>query len=295
MSNAVTNLCRPIRMPPPQKSVLMCLADIANEHAVAWPSLRLICQWTCFSRSTVIEALTQLQRSGLITILKNKGRNNRCTFVLDAIAVKNSEARAAFAGDIGGLDARQPSTAIEPPPVRQPDHPSPATGPETSSATTKTSSLSGNPNNAIEAAHAVLPEVLRQTLSDWIEVRNAKRSGPLTLTAAQGLRREAARAGLSTQEALEKCCAWSWGAFSANWHAQRTSRQRSAASPSAETFRQRDALRAAERVFEATGGLLGSSAAPRPSEPVSPDRSVQRVGHERNNLIQAPTNATTAS
>lgn len=63
----------------------------------------------------------------------------------------------------------------------------------------------------------VLPEVNEDTLADWIAVRKAKRAGPITQTVADGLRREAALAGLSPQEAVRKAVERGWQGFEADW------------------------------------------------------------------------------
>lgn len=60
-----------------------------------------------------------------------------------------------------------------------------------------------------------------QLLADYRVVRKAKKVGALTETAAGMLRREAEKAGVSVQQAVEACCQYGWGAFNAGWYAER--------------------------------------------------------------------------
>ena len=51
---------------------------------------------------------------------------------------------------------------------------------------------------------------------DWISLRKAKRAA-VTQTAIDGIEREARKAGVSLQTALETCCARGWTGFKAEW------------------------------------------------------------------------------
>ena len=64
-------------------------------------------------------------------------------------------------------------------------------------------------------------EVADQVWADFLQVRKAKRS-PLTATALAGIEREAAKAGIGLQQALEVCCESGWVGFKADWYANRT-------------------------------------------------------------------------
>lgn len=56
--------------------------------------------------------------------------------------------------------------------------------------------------------------------ADFLQIRKAKRS-PLTATALAGIEREAAKAGIGLQQALEVCCESGWAGFRADWFANR--------------------------------------------------------------------------
>jgi len=67
-----------------------------------------------------------------------------------------------------------------------------------------------------------VPDIPPALLSDFLSVRKAKRAGPLTKTALDGLKREADKAGLTLSEAVAYCCEVGWQGFNAAWHAERT-------------------------------------------------------------------------
>ena len=51
---------------------------------------------------------------------------------------------------------------------------------------------------------------------DWLSLRKAKKA-VVTQTAVDGIAREASKAGVSLQTALETCCARGWTGFKADW------------------------------------------------------------------------------
>ena len=73
-----------------------------------------------------------------------------------------------------------------------------------------------------QAQHPI-PDVPAQLLADFLAVRKAKRGGPLTETAINGIQREADAAGLTLVEAITACCEFSWISFDAVWYADRKS------------------------------------------------------------------------
>lgn len=69
--------CWPIQIPPTPKSVLMSLADNANDHGVCWPSISTICMRTCFGKTAVIEAIRWLEEHGLLEADRSNGRHTK--------------------------------------------------------------------------------------------------------------------------------------------------------------------------------------------------------------------------
>jgi hypothetical protein len=68
----------------------------------------------------------------------------------------------------------------------------------------------------------VLEGVSAELLADYLQVRKAKKAGPLTDTAIAGLQREAGKAGLTLALAVTACVEFGWQGFNAGWYAERT-------------------------------------------------------------------------
>lgn len=62
-----------------------------------------------------------------------------------------------------------------------------------------------------------MPGVPDQLFSDYMAVRKAKKAGPLTTTAVNGLMREAEKAGKTLEEAVTICCERGWQSLKAEW------------------------------------------------------------------------------
>lgn len=77
MSYIITNLCRPLPMKPTPKCVLMALADRACDEGNAWPSITWICEWTCFGRDAVIDAIAWLEGAGVVVADRENGRQTK--------------------------------------------------------------------------------------------------------------------------------------------------------------------------------------------------------------------------
>lgn len=74
MSTIIMSKCWPLPMSPTQKSVLISLADQANDHGVCWPSIDTISMRTCLSRRTVIDAIAALEAIGHLTPKRTVGQ-----------------------------------------------------------------------------------------------------------------------------------------------------------------------------------------------------------------------------
>lgn len=71
-----------------------------------------------------------------------------------------------------------------------------------------------------------------QVWADWCALRKSKKAA-VTATALEGIRREAKRAGLTMQQALETCCANGWQGIKAEWIKSTQCGARQPARPSA--------------------------------------------------------------
>lgn len=212
MSNDVSALCRPIQMPPTAKAVLMAMADYADDSGFCWPSIAGLCEYTCFGKSAVIEAIKHLERIGVV-VADRKDRY-RTTYTVHPERASSSELvhKSNMSGrrtslDDGGLvrlaenEVRQPENE-----VRETDtnHQEPSR--TTSKATTKRRAES-------------LPcpdDVAEQTWADWLSLRTAKKA-PVTETVLKQARGEARKAGMALDAFLAIWCARGSQGLQADW------------------------------------------------------------------------------
>lgn len=62
-----------------------------------------------------------------------------------------------------------------------------------------------------------IPPIGESILKDFLKVRKAKRAGELTETAFNAIEKEAKKAKLTTEQAIEMCCLRGWAGFNAYW------------------------------------------------------------------------------
>lgn len=126
---------------------------------------------------------------------------------------------------------------------------------------TETETVNQNKDTAPRKRSASTPKISKpidvdeQVWSDFLTIRKAK-GAPLTATALAGIEREAAKAGMTLQAALETCCARGWQGFKAEWIQREVTsatatRQGAVAMPM--TFKERDEALARKRWEEMTG------------------------------------------
>lgn len=87
----VTNAVKRWRGTPAQKSVLMCLADVANDDGEWTTSIAHIEEWTCLGRTAVIEAVKALEAIGLICVQRSAGRPSRVTVLFRQLAAGENQ------------------------------------------------------------------------------------------------------------------------------------------------------------------------------------------------------------
>lgn len=82
MSTILLGLVWSLRLPPTRKSVLVSLADQANDEGYCWPSLETICKRTCLGRTCVIESISSLEQSGYLQANRENGRRTTYTLTI---------------------------------------------------------------------------------------------------------------------------------------------------------------------------------------------------------------------
>lgn len=219
MSNNVTDRCRPLQMPPSQKAVLMALADFANDSGQCWPSIRAICEWTCYSERAVRNAIRQLEAAGHIACEVSRGRTSSLYTITpnpagDAAFNPASDDNPAYGAGSPTrhltTSTRQqvPPTRQEMPPTRQQVPPNHQEPPRTTNKATK---------RKAPADAAVRPdEVSEQVWADWLSLRKAKKA-PVTPTVLRNALSEATKAGLPLERFLEIWCLRGSQGLQADW------------------------------------------------------------------------------
>ncbi len=120
MSTIIMSACWPLQgMSGPQKSVLISLADNANDEGVCWPSVARIAKRTCLAERTVQAAIKWLGNVGILSVRERMGRSTVYTLTPAAYAPPQDLHPAADAPPPPQLTtatpaAAAPRTVIEP-------------------------------------------------------------------------------------------------------------------------------------------------------------------------------------
>jgi len=174
-------LCWPLKMPPTPKSVLISLADNANDQGFCWPSISTICDRTCFSKRAVIDAIAWLEQQGILAADRTNGRHT--TYVVTpSDYVEPVQQAHQCVSRTGAADASEPVQQAHQP-VHLPHQPvqQPHTNHQEPSRTVKKS----NRQKDADAIQVVLPSWLPADLwSDWVDHRKSIRK-PMTQRAAE--------------------------------------------------------------------------------------------------------------
>jgi len=198
-------------MPPTPKAVLISLADNANDAGDCWPALSTICERTCFGRTAVINAIEWLEKHCAVEADRTNGRHSRYRVTPERY-VKEPVHEA-------DRSVSRTGTAGEPVPVHLADNRyTSRTGPVREADTNrKEPSLRATAKEPSARAGALdFGDCDPQVVADFLAIRKAKKA-PLTPTALDGIRREAATVGLTLESALRTCCERGWQGFKAEW------------------------------------------------------------------------------
>lgn len=69
------------------------------------------------------------------------------------------------------------------------------------------------------------PQIPLELLADYLKLRKAKKAGELTETAFKGIEREALKAGITAERAIQICCERGWVGFNAEWVQEKPQKQ----------------------------------------------------------------------
>lgn len=158
MSNRLLDACKPLRMPPTAKSVLICLADYADDAGSCWPSIDRIVEFTCFGRTAVIDAIKWLESASLITANRANGRHT--TYLVHP---------AKFCEPVQQANQSTFRTSTAGGPVRLPDETSTAGGPhQYGSRTAPVREADSNPQEPSRTPNKATPKGKSVDLPDWL-------------------------------------------------------------------------------------------------------------------------------
>lgn len=212
-----------------QKILLLGIASHADKFGDnAWPSIDTLAKYAFVDPRSVQRCIGDLVRLGYVFREINEGGSRKT-----APHMRPNLYRLNMAEKSVVLAEKHPLTPVSPPDMG-------VTPPPDASVTTPLTPVSPppltwvSPEQSIEpsiepsikktSAQALhLPDVDHEVLADFLKIRLAKKA-PLTETAIKGIRREAEKAGLTLEQAIEVCCELGWQAFNAGWYAQRQAR-----------------------------------------------------------------------
>lgn len=218
-----------------QMRVLIALYTFRNRNTeMAHPTREEIRERTGMALSKISTATSDLERLGWLTKVGNGGRSQATRYrvhvpetvteqetvtkqetVTDSVKNGSRFGNETLTESGRGIEQtihtkEQTNSVSASAPTTLPANPSPA------------AKIKTDPKPAKPAGIAQPDGVCPQVWADFLQVRKAKRS-PLTATALAGIEREAAKAGIGLQQALEVCCESGWAGFKADWFAnQRT-------------------------------------------------------------------------
>lgn len=192
----------------------MAMADYADDGGLCWPSIAGLCEYTCFGKSAVIEAIKILERAGVVRA--NRSDRYRTTYTVCPAAftagelVRQADMSASRTTPADGGLVRLADNEVREPEdeVREPD-----TNHQEPSVTTKRAST----KKGASAPAPLCPDgVDPQTWADWLALRKAKKA-PVTETVLRNARAEAAIASMTLTRFLEIWCARGSQGLQADW------------------------------------------------------------------------------
>lgn len=193
------------------KFVLVAMADCVNadgDQMICWPSYKHLTERTGQDIKTVEAGLRRLREAGFITDTgERKGTTGQVVvYVLNTPkvgAVETGRKTPVFPAKTPEIPAKDPQIS----------HPRP---PKTGDGTSKEPVIGTS-----KELDARLIDVPQNVLADYMKVRKAKKAGPFTETAIDGMEREALKAGVSISEAVRACAEYGWQGFNAGWYLER--------------------------------------------------------------------------
>lgn len=221
------------------KFVLVAMAEHVNAESqewVCWPSYRALSEVTLQDIKTVEAAVYRLKELGFIvdtgerkggtgkvTVYRlNDPKNGGVTPGLQPGSANGTRPQNTTGNGVIKDSGNPPKFPPNPPkfPEISPQISGEMT-PKTGDGSSKGSRKGSRKEPGIGVRISAIEGVPESLLADWLAVRKDKKAGTLTETAVRGLLREAAKAGITPEEAVRFCCEANWVGFNAGWYTDR--------------------------------------------------------------------------
>lgn len=228
------------KLPSTQKLVLLMLAERHNKDSGQCnPSLELLADDCGLSRRSVIDQIAKLQQAGYLTVRHRAKESLRLPsqYVLHLEfgvpeQVQNMPHDPYLMPEkvvndvhLGGERAAPGSERAAPPQCKtftgvvnvlhegsEPVAHKPGIEPGIEPVNTNSARATAAP------AAPTIPGVPEELTSEWKAVRKAKRAGPISQTVIDAIYREAAKAGITPEQAVRCCVERGWQGFKADWY-----------------------------------------------------------------------------
>ena len=226
MSIRYTNAVWKTNLNQTEKIIMLALADYANESGECFPSIQALEKKCSVSDRTIQRTIVKLIQKNLLKILKRNARSSIYFLSMDNIVLhkiddeiilcdKQEDAHISTPTQCHP-DTVSPRHSVTPTPTIcriDPDTVSPIITNESSIE----SSVFKKTKEKKEIVEIQRPDnVDDQIWQDFLKVRKSKRA-PLTQTALKGIEKEAIKAGIGLEEALNVCCQRNWVGLRAEW------------------------------------------------------------------------------
>lgn len=196
--------------------LLLAIADFADDNGRAYPSVASLARKCRMKPRNAQTLLASLRESGELVIRNGegpKGTNLYRIQPLQKLAPLQDSAPLQGIARGGAKACANPLQGIAPKPSMNHQEPLNIRPLQDSAPLQKTARFNA-------ADYLVSRGVDSQVISDWLELRKAKRAA-VTQTTVAGIEREAEKAGMTLAAALAICCERGWQGFNADWMVKR--------------------------------------------------------------------------
>lgn len=232
MSIRYTNAVWKTNLNQTEKIIMLALADYANESGECFPSIQALERKCSVSDRTIQRTIVKLIEKNLLKIIKRNARSSIYFLSMDNIVLHKIDDEIipsdnqVYIHDLTPTQCHpdtvspQPRHSVTPTPTicrLNPDTVSPIITNESSIESSIESSVFKKTKEKKEIVEIQRPgNVDEQIWQDFLKVRKSKRA-PLTQTALKGIEKEAIKAGIGLEEALNVCCQRNWVGLRAEW------------------------------------------------------------------------------